>query len=340
MKCSVCGKEIVGNMRFCTNCGSPVKIQPKPTQPKPPQPKPYQPPKREPFEPKAGVFHPASGEDRTPKAMIIIIAILIAAIAGIGGFLIASKMSSKNNNEQPPAAAVTDTDEIDSEEEAIDEEEVIDEEEEEIAEAESIEEIPSVTMEYAHNAICDPENNLTEDDFERITSEDGTFFFSYPKYVFNDFTYIDENNYYYSYVENGETVAYMHVYAVEDAGDAVSIMTYRQQYLLDSLYDHGPKTYVYPDNPDKISFGKDEFVQIVISGWKDAAQREADYICVANDGQRSYYIDFMYPDSDPNNDKEYWDYIVNCTYHLCSFSGSSRGKAYVDYDDFYKNAYN
>ena len=64
-----------------------------------------------------------------------------------------------------------------------------------------------MTLPYTDNAYMDTGSCLSEADFASVTSEDGSFKFCYPKYIFNSFSYDEEQNeYYFSYMEDGEEV--------------------------------------------------------------------------------------------------------------------------------------
>ena len=47
------------------------------------------------------------------------------------------------------------------------------------------------------------------------------------------------------------------------------------------------------------------------------------YIIAANDGKRDYILKFTYPDLDMTNDYNEIDYVVDCVYRFCSFSGGT-----------------
>lgn len=66
------------------------------------------------------------------------------------------------------------------------------------------------------------------------------------------------------------------------------------------------------------------FVRSIIAGSRsDITPMNAEYILVANNGEQEYIMEFRFYDPDINNDYDDINYLMDCIYRYCSFSGSS-----------------
>ena len=55
----------------------------------------------------------------------------------------------------------------------------------------------------------------------------------------------------------------------------------------------------------------------------DSSETTGVYIIAANDGKKNYILKFTYPDPDMKDDYNQIDYVVDCVYRYCSFSGGT-----------------
>lgn len=189
---------------------------------------------------------------------------------------------------------------------------------------------PAVQMKFTDNATCDIDGNMTSKDFAHVESEDGSYSFSYPKKLFNNFSYSEEDGYYFSYEENGNTICSLRYYAIDDPGDPIDRGIATQNKLVGDVYDAG---FVYPSNIREKGTGDDGYMNVIVLGWTDSSYNKARYVCAGSDGEKTYFMEFNYPDADKDNVTEKWDYIYTNTYRDCSFCGSSK-KPYSTYEAF------
>ena len=75
----------------------------------------------------------------------------------------------------------------------------------------------------------------------------------------------------------------------------------------------------------------------IMSGWTTYDQSRLLYSLGANDGTYDYILEFSYPEYNTNDDMEDWDYVTECIYRSCSFSGTNY--AVRSYDTFIKEGY-
>ena len=55
----------------------------------------------------------------------------------------------------------------------------------------------------------------------------------------------------------------------------------------------------------------------------DSSETTGVYIIAANDGEKNYILKYTYPDPDMKDDYNAIDYVVDCVYRYCSFSGGT-----------------
>jgi hypothetical protein len=320
MFCPKCGKKLKDTAKFCTGCGTKINV---------PQIEFQEGMKdtdkdmmSETVSPsKKTVVENASENNKNKsykKIIFIISVVLVAAIVGVVEF----KLLNKDDVDKGVGTSheTTDSTDVSTDNSATDNNDVDNDDSDE----------NEVVLPYCNNDFCDIQNNLTRDDFVRVVSPDNTYSFSYPKYLFNNAYYSDENGYYFSYDEDGQTVISMRVYTEDCAGDPIEIATDLQNEMKEDLYK---VAYVFPKDIEEHGVGDDGIMQVVVSGWENYDYTQARYSCKGNDGNRTYCLEISYPDYDKSDEQEYFDYIVDCAYRMTSFCGSSK-EAFADYSTF------
>lgn len=195
-----------------------------------------------------------------------------------------------------------------------------------------LQEEEGLTLPYTDNAYMDTGSCLSEADFASVTSEDGSFKFCYPKYIFNSFSYNEEQNeYYFSYEEDGEEVCSLRVYKTSHFNEDMISAAKSLRYKFEDYYSEA--NYYWPtEDLSKLTSDtdssyaeprKDGISRYVMSGWTTSDRSEILYCLGANDGYNDYIMEFTYPDYNVDDDMEQFDYITECLYRDCSFSGTS-----------------
>ena len=159
---------------------------------------------------------------------------------------------------------------------------------------------------------------LNTEAYHTVTSEDGSFSFGYPKYLFN----VSEVNksgtsYTLSYKDDsGKKEAELKVYTEPNAGNALENAKNLYNKYASSVY----KVY-FKMQPTRID--SKGMARALIGGSADAAETTGVYIIAVNDGEKNYILKFTYPDPDIQYDYNAIDYVVDCVYRYCSFSGGT-----------------
>lgn len=357
MICENCGKELKENAKFCSGCGNPVRITPNGKQ-------------ESHIEVEQSWDEPEILRSKKKKKSIIpkiIIGFLIIIILGVAAFCVYHFwLKDKISNDSLVESIVDSSEEGDSislddekntEEdvleikiqgsesttEGVDESTVASTESGESSVAEGEDNTISIaettdtgssemTMKNVDNSSCNINNNLTKNDFQYAESPDGSFSFYYPKYLYNHFEYTDEDGFYFSYEENGNTICSLHVYTKTRTGNPVDNA---KQIVKELKKEYDKVNYLWPDDIEKKGVGEDGIMQVVISGWTDAAKSNCKYMLAGNDGSKTYYLETTYPEGDIKDETEAWDYIVDTLYRYCSFSGTTKAP-YTNYNAFKK----
>lgn len=203
-----------------------------------------------------------------------------------------------------------------------------------------------MSLPYTENEYPDINACLSEADFASVYSEDNSFQFCYPKYLFNNFSYNeDRQEYYFSYEEDGNEFCSLKVYKVynpnSDAVEAAKNLRYQFQNYYEKANYYWPTEDLSKLTTDQNSDYKeprgDGVSRYVMSGWKTYDQSQLLYCLGANDGSYDYILEFSYPEYDTNDDMETWDYVTECIYRSCSFSGTSY--AVRSYETFIQEGY-
>ena len=153
-----------------------------------------------------------------------------------------------------------------------------------------------------------------------LSSKDDSFSFAYPKYLFNHSEVNEEGtSYTFSYKGNSASdsnEAELSVYTQENEGDPLQNARELYQNFSSEVYKKYFK--MYPSRVDSSGMAR-----TLIGASADSSEKTGVYIIAANDGKRDYILKFTYPDPDMTNDYNEIDYVVDCVYRFCSFSGGT-----------------
>ena len=166
------------------------------------------------------------------------------------------------------------------------------------------------------NVSINIEACLTPSSYNVLTSADKSFSFGYPKYMFNYSESDDASNSYTLIYEGGDEWLELKVYEEDNPGDPVA----NARKLYDKYVSQSYATYFSKEPKEVDSTG---MARALIGGLADASGTTGSYIIAANDGKKNYILEFYYPDPDINYDYDDINYVVDCVYRYCSFSGGS-----------------
>lgn len=173
-------------------------------------------------------------------------------------------------------------------------------------------------LEDTENSHMSVENCLSTDAYNTVISEDGSFSFGYPKYLFNHSEVnASGSSYSLTYKEGGEEKkAELAVYTEENEGNALE----NAKQLYDRFSSQVNKIYfkMQPTRTDS-----EGMARTLIGASVDSSETTGVYIIAANDGEKNYILKFTYPDPDMKDDYNAIDYVVDCVYRYCSFSGGT-----------------
>lgn len=317
MICPHCKREIPEDLTHCIHCGSPLKSS------------------------RGNQYMEGGGWKDYIIYIIVFAALVIIAIGGLVFWLWNPKKPGTppagGGETATVASTATDSSDTASTTSTSDDSTI----EEDLPEEESL------SLPYTDNKKCAIKKNLSPDAFKRYKDEKGGFSFSYPKYLFNNFSYDpDRCEYYFSYENGGDTICSMRVYREEDpSSDAVEKAAEIKRRFNSQFYQgkywwpvrDTNKLTSDPNSANKEPRG-DGYARYIMSGWEDPARTQIMYALGANDYSYTYYLEFSYPEYDTDNDLEDWDYVVECVYRKCSFSGTNYEKL-RSYKKFKKEGY-
>lgn len=166
------------------------------------------------------------------------------------------------------------------------------------------------------NVSINIEACLTPSSYNVLTSADKSFSFGYPKYMFNYSESDDASNSYTLTYEGEDEWLELKVYEEDNPGDPVA----NARKLYDKYVSQSYATYFSKEPKEVDSTG---MARALIGGLADASGTTGSYIIAANDGKKNYILEFYYPDPDINYDYDDINYVVDCVYRYCSFSGGS-----------------
>lgn len=177
-------------------------------------------------------------------------------------------------------------------------------------------EIKTNALPNVDNVSINIEACLTPSSYNVLTSADKSFSFGYPKYMFNYSESDDASNSYTLTYEGGDEWLELKVYEEDNPGDPVA----NARKLYDKYVSQSYATYFSKEPKEVDSTG---MARALIGGLADASGTTGSYIIAANDGKKNYILEFYYPDPDINYDYDDINYVVDCVYRYCSFSGGS-----------------
>lgn len=176
------------------------------------------------------------------------------------------------------------------------------------------------TLAYTDNSSMNVGACLSPEDYNTVTAKDDSFSFAYPKYLFNHSEVNEEEtSYTFSYKGNSASdsnEAELSVYTQENEGDPLQNARELYQNFSSEVYKKYFK--MYPSRVDSSGMAR-----TLIGASADSSEKTGVYIIAANDGKRDYILKFTYPDPDMTNDYNEIDYVVDCVYRFCSFSGGT-----------------
>ena len=176
------------------------------------------------------------------------------------------------------------------------------------------------TLAYTDNSSMNVGACLSPEDYNTVTAKDDSFSFAYPKYLFNHSEVNEEGtSYTFSYKGNSASdsnEAELSVYTQENEGDPLQNARELYQNFSSEVYKKYFK--MYPSRVDSSGMAR-----TLIGASADSSEKTGVYIIAANDGKRDYILKFTYPDPDMTNDYNEIDYVVDCVYRFCSFSGGT-----------------
>lgn len=171
--------------------------------------------------------------------------------------------------------------------------------------------LPNVDNTSINTSAC-----LTPSSYNVLTSADSSFSFGYPKYMFNYSEVDDANNSYLLSYEGSSDWLELHIYEEDNPGDPVQ----NARKLYDKYISQSYDTYFLKEPKEADDTG---MVRGLIGGKADASGDTGSYIIAANDGKKNYILEFYFPDPDLDNDYDDINYVVDCVYRYCSFSGGT-----------------
>lgn len=176
------------------------------------------------------------------------------------------------------------------------------------------------TLAYTDNSSMNVGACLSPEDYNTVTAKDDSFSFAYPKYLFNH-SEVNEEGTSYTFSYKGNSVsdsneAELSVYTQENEGDPLQNARELYQNFSSEVYKKYFK--MYPSRVDSSGMAR-----TLIGASADSSEKTGVYIIAANDGKRDYILKFTYPDPDMTNDYNEIDYVVDCVYRFCSFSGGT-----------------
>ncbi len=181
------------------------------------------------------------------------------------------------------------------------------------------------TSEEKKRTLADTDNSsmnvgscLSTDAYDTVIAEDGSFSFGYPKYLFNrSEVNKDGTSYTLSYKEEKALkTAELTVYTESNEGNALE----NAKQLYQRFSSQVNKIY-FKMQPTKID--SSGMARTLIGASVDSSETTGVYIIAANDGKKNYILKFTYPDPDMKDDYNQIDYVVDCVYRYCSFSGGT-----------------
>lgn len=339
MYCKKCGAQNKDDARFCAKCGqeltqkAPVQstlknesIKQKPASPKPRIPKPNT--EENPVIHKQRIQERQIDNADEPKKksvgktiLKIVLFIVICLAIGIGGAFGYRYYKQKNKKTKNKATTeqnniVKTTDPTTATNNATD---TTEKDDPDATTGDS----QTNTLPYTDNTWMDLSKCTDSDDFETVTSDDGSISFSYPKYLFNESSADETNNKFtlaYKDPDDDSMKVRVNIYSEgATSNDAIKSVKERYKNCKESLTH---VTYDYPKGgkTPKIHDGQ---ASMIVLGYTDDNKTKGKYLLATSDGDKDYVMEFEFEDSDYTDDYKEIDYVLDCMYRGCSFTNSS-----------------
>ncbi|MDO4943362.1 MAG: hypothetical protein Q4E73_11095 [Lachnospiraceae bacterium] len=168
---------------------------------------------------------------------------------------------------------------------------------------------------YTDNDMVDLSACLTTDAYASVTSEDGSYSFAYPKYMFNSSS-LDNGVYTFAH-HDGDVADYqLKVYKESNSGNPIDNANALYHRFSPSFT--GKYFEMVSDSTDSQGMAR-----ALLAGYLDSLKQEGVYIIAANDGSDNYILEFHYYDNNSSDEYKDINYVVDCVYRGCSFSGTT-----------------
>ena len=246
---------------------------------------------------------------RSSKSWIIALACVIVVVVGIFGFQYLKSEDKKEataTTENKTSAKTTENNAG-----------------EDVADAKDSTE-KSQVLSYTDNKDMDLSACTDSDDYQYVSSEDNSFEFAYPKYLFNR-SYVNKtgNQYTLEYANSDKADDYeiKAVISSQKAGSGNAVKSVQK------LYKQKKKsiknvTYAYPQGgkTPKLYQGKSS---MIVMGYLDSDKTKCEYVLLTSDGKKDYMMQINFFDSDYKDEYKEINYVVDCMYRGCSFTNST-----------------
>ena len=308
MYCKKCGTKNKDDARFCANCGAKLVVPPQ--QPKQPE-QLY-------TEPQNETKQPNHAGKLSSKNWIIILACVIVVIAVVFAFQYFNSGDKKE---------VTATTEDKTTAKTTENKKSSDNSGEDVADGDTennSDTDKSQALSYTDNESMDLSACTDADDYEYVSSDDNSFEFAYPKYLFNRSYVNDAGNQYTLEYANSDKDDDYEVKAVISSQKARSGNAVKS---VQKLYKQKKKaikkvTFTYPQGgkTPKLYQGKSS---MIVMGYLDSAKTKCQYVLITSDGKKDYVMQINFVDSDYKDEYKEINYVVDCMYRGCSFTNSA-----------------
>ena len=316
MYCKRCGTKNKDDALFCANCGQ--KLKETPVQ------------KPEPELEAKEIDHPEPEPTKkpVPKNWIIAIICVIVVAAGIIGY---QYSKSKNKKESAATAQQKTTEDTTQNtknktqgEDVADSKDGTDAEDKTASKdtADDQDEDERQDLPYTNNEEMDLNACTDPDNYQYVTSDDKSFGFAYPKYLFNHSEVSDTDDQYILKHSNGNDWDIIATITKTEAiykNDPVKNV----QHIFDNTKSHMNNiTFQYPQGgrTPKVYKGK---TTMIIMGYEDSAKTECEYLLITSDNKNIYSMEIDFKDSDYKDEFKPINYVVDCMYRGCSFTNST-----------------
>ena len=259
-------------------------------------------------------LEPQNEPKRSSKSWIIALACVIVVVVGIFGF----QYLKSEDKKEATATTENKTSAKTTEKKATENNAG-----EDVADAKDSTE-KSQVLSYTDNEDMDLSACTDSDDYQYVSSEDNSFEFAYPKYLFNR-SYVNKtgNQYTLEYANSDKADDYeiKAVISSQKAGSGNAVKSVQK------LYKQKKKsiknvTYAYPQGgkTPKLYQGKSS---MIVMGYLDSDKTKCEYVLLTSDGKKDYMMQINFFDSDYKDEYKEINYVVDCMYRGCSFTNST-----------------